>query len=301
LKDVGDGDLRLDFALQSDPALSGLLYSLEGRFVLNDYAGKITWTNQKMEFSTIVPPPPLKETEQEAQREELQQFLTTPEGAAWQQLHHNYDVEVDSAGAFKISEVPEGSYHLEVNLHEAQAEGGEPVAGLNIDLDVPGSAGKSNSTIALGDIPLAPKKPLHLGDQAPPFEVKTVDGAPLRLADFNGKYVLLDFRATWCGPCVAETPFMKATYKKFGGVNRFAMISLSLDNNPAAPKDFAHKNEIKWIQGFLGDWAKSKVTPLYGVEGIPSIFLIGPDGKILAKELRGEAIKEAVGAALGSD
>ncbi|HEV7925524.1 MAG TPA: hypothetical protein VGR14_09220, partial [Verrucomicrobiae bacterium] len=61
------------------------------------------------------------------------------------------------------------------------------------------------------------------------------------------------------------------------------------------------KNDIKWIQGFLGKWSDSKVTPMYGVEGIPSIFLIGPDGKIVARELRGDAIADTVGKALGKD
>jgi peroxiredoxin len=140
---------------------------------------------------------------------------------------------------------------------------------------------------------------LRIGDLAPPFEVKTVDGAPLRLADFRGKFVLLDFWATWCRPCVHETPFLKAAYKTFGANDRFAMISLSLDADPSAPKEFALKNEIQWAQGFLGQWSKSAVTPLYGVDGIPSIFLIGPDGKIIARDLREEAISEAVGKALG--
>lgn len=153
----------------------------------------------------------------------------------------------------------------------------------------------------LGTLDMPVKKALRLADTAPPFEIKTVDGAPLRLADFRGKFVLLDFWATWCGPCVGETPFLKSTYKTFGANDNFAMISLSLDDDASAPKKFASQNDIKWIQGFLGKWSESQVTPLYGVEGIPSIFLIGPDGKIIAKELRGEAIKEAVGKALGKD
>ena len=142
---------------------------------------------------------------------------------------------------------------------------------------------------------------LHLGDDAPPFDVKTVDGAPLRLANFKGKLVLVDFWATWCGPCVGEMPFLKATYNTFSTNDRFAMISLSLDNDPSAPQQFAHKNDIKWTQGFLGKWSDSTVTHLYGVEGIPSIFLIGPDGRIIARDLRGDAIKETVGKALKND
>jgi thiol-disulfide isomerase/thioredoxin len=300
LKAVGDGDLRLDFALQADPAASGQAYRLEGRFVVNGYAEKIPWTNQQIYLSTIVPPPPLTETEQAAQRQEFERFLDTPEGKVWQRAHRSYEVVVGDDGAFAIGNVPEGSYQLKVDVRQTPAQGGEPIAALTTNLDVVGG-GKTRATIDLGNLELASKKVLRLGDLAPPFEVRTVDGEPLRLADFRGKFVLLDFWATWCGPCVGETPFLKATYKSFGASDHFAMISLSLDNDPGAPKDFARKNDIKWTQGFLGKWSDSKVTPLYGVEGIPSIFLIAPDGKIIARELRGEAIAEAVGKALGKD
>jgi len=59
-------------------------------------------------------------------------------------------------------------------------------------------------------------------------------------------------------------------------------------------RDYARKNELGWIMGFLGEWSKSDLPDKYGVEGIPSLFLIGPDGKILAKGLRGESIKATV-------
>ena len=76
------------------------------------------------------------------------------------------------------------------------------------------------------------------------------------------------------------------------------MVGLSLDPEVAAPRNYTAKNTIGWTQGFLGDWSKADVPARFGVEGIPAIFLIGPDGKIIAKGLRGEEIKAAVQTAL---
>jgi thiol-disulfide isomerase/thioredoxin/protocatechuate 3,4-dioxygenase beta subunit len=152
----------------------------------------------------------------------------------------------------------------------------------------------------LGEILVKAVKHLNIGEVAPDFSVKTLDGQPLKLSDFRGKYVLLDFWATWCGPCVGETPHMKAAYDAYGGNTNFVMVSLSLDQSAGLPKKFAQSHDIQWLQGFLGDWNKDTVTKDYCVRGIPSIFLIGPDGKIIAQNLRGEAIKNAVGSALGT-
>jgi thiol-disulfide isomerase/thioredoxin len=298
---VGDGDLRLDFALEDDPAMSGVLYRLEGQFVVNGYAGKIDWSNQMIALSTIVPMPVLSATEPDEQRKEFQVFLETPEGKVWQQAHRSYDVDVDDHGAFKIEDVPEGNYNLQARLRQSPAEGGEPIAAFSTNIQVSAAGHRRDDTsVDLGSLELTLKKALHMADVAPPFNVQTVDGAPLRLEDFRGKYVLVDFWATWCGPCVGETPFLKATYKAFGARNNFAMISLSLDENAAAPKKFAAQNDLKWIQGFPGKAAGS-VSSSYGADAIPAIFLIGPDGKIIARDLRGDAIKEAVGKALGKD
>ena len=111
--------------------------------------------------------------------------------------------------------------------------------------------------------------------------------------------MVLDFWATWRPPCRAETPNLKALYESFGKNPKFAMLGLSLDKAAAAPRDYARTEGIGWDQGFLGDWSKATLPARYGVEGIPAIFLIDPEGKIAARDLRGERIRRAVGSALG--
>jgi peroxiredoxin len=151
----------------------------------------------------------------------------------------------------------------------------------------------------MGEVVLKPSVNLKVGNAAPDFNVETLDGKTLKLSDFRGKYVLLDFWATWCGPCVAEMPNLKKTYEAFGQDKRFVMISLSVDSDRGTVKKFVESKDIRWTQAFLGEWSsKDTVTANYGVYSIPSIFLVGPDGKIMARDLRGNEIKKAVSAAL---
>lgn len=139
---------------------------------------------------------------------------------------------------------------------------------------------------------------VKVGQDAPLFTTKTVDGKQLKLADYKGKFVLLDFWATWCGPCLGETPHLKAIFEKYGKREDFVLIGLSLDKDPAQPAAYAKENGCSWVDGFLGEWGKDEVTKLYGVRGIPSICLIGPDGKVVAKNLRGDGIMASVSGAL---
>jgi peroxiredoxin len=197
-------------------------------------------------------------------------------------------------GAFHCDLVEPGDYRIfggDLSDHGAKIVFLEPTV-----VHVPEAASSAaNAPFDVGTVTLlAALKP---GDSAPDFSVKDLDGNTLNLSDYRGKYVLLDFWATWCGPCVAETPHLKAVYDAFAKDAQFAMVSLSLDKDPAAPRKFAQRREIAWAQVFLGDWS-NEVVATYGVSSIPEIFLIGPNGKILGQHLRGAKIKEAVVAAL---
>ncbi|WP_298737743.1 TlpA disulfide reductase family protein [uncultured Chitinophaga sp.] len=134
---------------------------------------------------------------------------------------------------------------------------------------------------------------LALGSPAPDFTQNDVAGKPVKLSDFRGKYVLLDFWASWCGPCRAENPYVVAAYNQFKDKN-FTVLSVSLDQPGkkdawvAAIKkdgleDWTHVSDLKY-------W-NNQVAVLYGVKGVPTNFLIDPSGKIIARNLRGEKLQ----------
>jgi RNA polymerase sigma factor (sigma-70 family) len=137
------------------------------------------------------------------------------------------------------------------------------------------------------------------GVVAPPVHAMTLDGKPLELGDLKGKYVLLDFWATWCGPCIGEIPQLQAVYDAFGNDERFAILSISVDEKIEEPKKFQEKRRLPWLQAFLGGGVQNPTTSTFGIRAIPAFVLVGPDGKIVARGMRGDDIKKEVAKALG--
>jgi thiol-disulfide isomerase/thioredoxin len=126
-----------------------------------------------------------------------------------------------------------------------------------------------------------------------PIDVKGFDGKPLKLDSYKGKVVLIDFWATWCGPCVQELPNVIATFKKYHAQG-FEIIGISLDEDEEKLKSFLAAHEMPWAQFFDGKGWGNEVGQAYGVKGIPKTYLLDREGKIRRVGLRGNALGKAV-------
>lgn len=133
---------------------------------------------------------------------------------------------------------------------------------------------------------------VYAGIVAPDFEATTLAGKPFRLAELRGKVVLLDFWATWCAPCVAELPNVRKLHDQYSR-DGLVVVGISFDRNADAARAFVADEHLDWTQIFAEKADKSPLADIYGVSAIPATFLIGPDGKVIDRDLRGEQLRDA--------
>ena len=136
---------------------------------------------------------------------------------------------------------------------------------------------------------LAILKRSAIGEPMIDFTQPDVNGKPVKLSDLKGKYVLLDFWASWCGPCRAENPNVLKAYNTYKDKN-FTVVGVSLDDSGEKWRKAIEEDGMPWIQLSDLKGGKNEVATQYGVMAIPSTFLLSPEGVIIAKDLRGEAL-----------
>ena len=192
-------------------------------------------------------------------------------------MRRSLPVDVRPDGTFRATDVPPGDWRLDGMVF---VEGKRPTDLLRYSGDVLRRFGVAADAVDLGDVAANFRVRLRAGDAAPDFETVTLDGKRLRLSALRGKYVLLDFWATWCPPCRAELPFLKESWEKLKGDADVVIVGLSLDATDAPVRPFVAEHGYGWRQGVLGE--KSAVAGAYGIVDIPCTWLVLPDGTLAA-------------------
>ncbi len=186
--------------------------------------------------------------------------------------------------------VPPGDYDLAIRLYEPPKDGclvnpiGRRVVSLTVkkdDLDL----GNLDVKVVLGPRP---------GEMAPDFAFTSFTGETVKLSDLRGRYILLDFWATWCGPCVSAIPAVRRLHDTYAIDKRLVILGMSLDDDSDRARQFVENAKLPWTHGALGSRPDNPVLAKYAISSIPAYFLIGPDGKLIHSGMTIEEVSEVV-------
>ena len=138
-------------------------------------------------------------------------------------------------------------------------------------------------------VPAQEQKKTAVGAMAPDFTMNDPEGKPIQLASLKGKIVLVDFWASWCGPCRQENPNVVKLYQQFHSKG-FEILGVSLDKTKEDWLKAIKDDNLAWIHVSDLQFWQNAAARLYGVNAIPQSFLLDKDGKIIGKGLRGEQL-----------
>ncbi len=231
------------------------------------------------------------------------EFWQSDAGRRREHEERTYVLVFETNGQFRVDHVPPGKYLLSIIANDPEEEyyRQRMIGSLNREVEIPDVAGaKVNEPFDLGTIPLTIQAKLRIGKMVAPLETKSFEGAPLKLSDYRGKYVLLFFWSTDAGTGSYDLQVLKEMHNTFGKQEKLVILGLNLDADAATAAQFVKNNGMLWPQASLGEWSKTQVPASFGVDGIPTGILIDGEGRLVARNLRGSSIRTAIRNALNS-
>ena len=227
----------------------------------------------------------------------------TPEAMlARQRAERNYVLLFDTNGVFRADHVPPGKYNLSLNVTDPEDEyyNRRIIGTLNKEVAVPNEPKTGvNAPFDLGVLDLTIHPRLKPGELVPSFEAKTIDGKPLKLADYRGKPLLLHFWGLSLGYSSYDLQVLKEFQQSHGAAGKFAILGCNLDADPRNAEQFAKSQGMSWPQAYLGQWDQTPVAGMFGLNGNTAGVLIDAEGKLASGHLRGTALRNALANALG--
>jgi peroxiredoxin len=205
-----------------------------------------------------------------------------------------YACRIETDGAFRISDVLPGRYEFTAELEEPGTDwrSQEVIGRYHATIEIPESeSAQSNKPLDLGQLELQMRRPLHVGDMAPLFEVKSVGGQDVRLADYRGRFVLLAFGYSGFA---SEVDRLKQLHQMYGTTGQLQIIGFSMFGSLDQVKATVREQDIEWPQVHLDMRTETDVTKQYGIYAFPYLLLIDPKGQIVATWLGDEELTNTV-------
>jgi RNA polymerase sigma factor (sigma-70 family) len=228
------------------------------------------------------------------QRAKMDEWGRTEEGQDFKRSMLNLSFVVNPDGTFTIPDVAPGDYQMKIETTQGP-DLVERVASLEHAFTMP-QAANAGGAVDLGDLEVKVAPRLRVGDAAPAFECKTLDGKSLKLADLKGKYVLLTFLDAQAGDVINFLDELKSIRAAYANDPRLALINLYVDPIPSNPPQFVQRKKLDWPQAYIGP--DSQIQKDYHAT-VMFILLIGPDGKVVARHLVRDNLVQVVREALG--